>query len=707
MTTSYTLTGDLASILGGAVRPPRIIRATIGTNLGDVALVDLDANQVRMSGPVRLELNDDLTFSISLIATNSTGTNIPSGTLRYVVNVEYADVGSQTTYSWSSGYFELTTARDLSDVVGSDVAIPVTPLPSPALIDPATAANVNDTDSQTRTALNALYARRRKYDVRDYLAADDFGAAVNRAIAAAGADAHVYGKPGQVVMPPGNFAVTTQINWHQGASRWYGVDLIGCGWGKTVLRPQGTIAAIRYDSTGGSESLRDVMVANFEIDGSEQAGAYSTGIKGLYMVGLRRVTVDHLYIHDTGATGLGNDYHDECTIRDVLAKGCGRLNSGSDPGGAGIGIGTGGYWVTENLVVDGCSTHSNERAGLFFETQTGVLSEGARVINHAASYNGDHGIGDAGCRGLVVQGGLSHHNGLAGFGTYDATVVNAVPGIAGRVTGLTCHDNTHGVHIDWSGRRPGAGFTAYDPITETQQTITPNQLGYTIEGCHIRNNTEYGALIEPGDAAGEDVPDVSILGNDIHHNGRSGVAASGVGVASGGVVNRATIAANRISSNGTSGTNRQGIRIGVPMVDAHIRGNRVWDDGVGDQQYGIILDTSITLSGNSVVDGNDLRGNATGTIALNGTVSSPAIIRDNPGYNPSSTVTNLTVTASPFTHTAGSSPLDVYIKGGTVSDVSKGADSVYSATGCMVHLNPYQSVTVTYSAAPTVKTARV
>lgn len=72
---------------------------------------------------------------------------------------------------------------------------------------------------------------------------------------------------------------------------------------------------------------------------------------------------------------------------------------------------------------------------------------------------------------------------------------------------------------------------------------------------------------------------------------------------------------------------------------------------------------------------------------------------DNTGYAPSTAA--VTVTASPFTHAAGNLPETIYIKGGTVSDVSVDGNTLFTATGCTVKLNPNQGVVVTYSVAPT------
>lgn len=203
MTTSYTLTGDLASLLGGDIKAPKHVKVTLSTNLGDVALVDLDANEVRLSGTTRVDLTDDLTFSLSLIATNSTGTNVTDGTLRYKVDAIYRDANNRER-TWTSGYFTLTADADLSDKAGAAGDLDVTVAPSPSLIDSPQAANINSSTSATRTALNSLYVSvaNRPISLRDTTGIDWTGAtdsrgAIQDAITAAGVGATIeMGRPG-------------------------------------------------------------------------------------------------------------------------------------------------------------------------------------------------------------------------------------------------------------------------------------------------------------------------------------------------------------------------------------------------------------------------------------------------------------------------------------------------------------------------------
>lgn len=122
MTTTFTLTGSIAEALGRPIDPRKVI-VTRNTNLGDQALVDLDNNIVYQPGAVRIPVNDDGTFSVPLIATNSTGTNVAGDTLRHIVSIDFPDASGRSR-SWNSGFFELTANKDLSDVVGSAYVTP-------------------------------------------------------------------------------------------------------------------------------------------------------------------------------------------------------------------------------------------------------------------------------------------------------------------------------------------------------------------------------------------------------------------------------------------------------------------------------------------------------------------------------------------------------------------------------------------------------
>lgn len=119
MTTSYAFTGNVRNVVGAGATA---IKAAIGTNLGDLALVDLDAGSVRLPERAPVEIDSAGDFVESLIATNSSGINILDGSLRYILYLSWRDAQGRNR-DWNSGYFELVTNTDLSAVAGTDVAV--------------------------------------------------------------------------------------------------------------------------------------------------------------------------------------------------------------------------------------------------------------------------------------------------------------------------------------------------------------------------------------------------------------------------------------------------------------------------------------------------------------------------------------------------------------------------------------------------------
>ena len=99
-----------------------------------------------------------------------------------------------------------------------------------------------------------------------------------------------------------------------------------------------------------------------------------------------------------------------------------------------------------------------------------------------------------------------------------------------------------------------------------------------------------------------------------------------------------------------------------------------------------------------IIKDNNLTGNVNAT-GLSDAGTGAAIVKDNIAYNPVG-VSAITVTASPFTYTAGHAPESIYITGGTVSVVAIGGTTIYTATEKTVELGPNESVVLTYSVLP-------
>lgn len=142
-----------------------------------------------------------------------------------------------------------------------------------------------------------------------------------------------------------------------------------------------------------------------------------------------------------------------------------------------------------------------------------------------------------------------------------------------------------------------------------------------------------------------------------------------------------------------------------------IEGNRIFDDqDTPTQQYSIDYTNPDSNSVGNVIKNNTFFGNVISPIHAGfyenpyGGYANPFVlgfdIKDNKGYNPIGP-SAITPGSSPYTYTAGPSPEEIYITGGTVSDIKRGSTTIATASPCRVHLEPHQTLVVTYSSAPT------
>lgn len=491
---------------------------------------------------------------------------------------------------------------------------------------------------------------RRTYNPADFmdgmdslLSNTDFTPAIQAAIDAAAADP--YG-PGQVILPECNKPLYSPVIPKNG------VDIIGQGWGKTVLRPQGALAAFRWvqsDGASPSNPLIDVKFADFEIDGSEQAsGSYNSVIKGTYILWNYRCTWEHIYCHDTGATGLGNDNHATALYDDCLVEGCGRLGTaGVSPGASGIGIGTSAAWGTLvptngfGMKVVNCTTRGNKNHGVFFESQgAGDLQQSCQVINITSTNNGQYGLGDAGCNGLIVIGGSLKANTQAGFAAFEGSLAGvSAPGIRGKVIGVDSVSNgTHGFQV--------------------RATVAAGGGEYKFENCSGRSNTLSGVSINNGNSA---LTGVVVDGGDFYSNGEGGITVTSTG----GAVNDLHVVDARAYNNGqtTAASVRSGFHASTALVRPYINGNHFYDNqGTKKQTYGINLSGAVT-DGN--ISDNDLRGNLTGAINGQSNVSTGMYIGDNPGWTVAAGTPEANVTApvgTVYKRTDGGAGTSMYVK---------------------------------------------
>ncbi|MFE9172256.1 right-handed parallel beta-helix repeat-containing protein [Streptomyces kebangsaanensis] len=331
--------------------------------------------------------------------------------------------------------------------------------------------------------------------------------AFQRAVDALGAACAADGRPRVLYVPAGRYLMLDEPTvWRSG------VSLVGAGRGATcfVLRNPGnrtTPVPLTWFTTaqhgaGRDNHLADITFAHFEIDGSGvTTEEYDPLAKGLGLQYVLRGRFTDLYVHDTAATGFGCDFLQDTVVEGVLAQRCGRQDSGEQMGGAGIGIGVGGWGRVERLTVTACTTTGNGTNGIFVELQNEEWPP-PRGIRITACHAEDNrfGISDWGADGLLVTSSTMLGNHQAGFDV-SSQGTTRIGGRGGIVTGCVIDGNVRdGIGV---GNTPGP---------------------YAFRGNRVSNNGRYGYW-EHNLAGGDEEPagEVVLEANDIRDNALDGI----------------------------------------------------------------------------------------------------------------------------------------------------------------------------------------
>ncbi|WP_416903342.1 right-handed parallel beta-helix repeat-containing protein [Micromonospora echinospora] len=397
---------------------------------------------------------------------------------------------------------------------------------------------VPTTAPQRRTRVSAapLWCDAREFGLRGDGVTNDqsaLAALVDRLGEAYAAD----GQPRVIHCPPGSYSIRDAGTvWRSG------VSLVGAGPAATrfLLSNEGNRAdptplAFWTTVQHGADRDRhiaDCTFADFEIDGSGVATAdYNYLAKGLGLQYVVRGVFRNLYIHHTGATGLGCDFLQDSLVDGVVAVGCGRLDNGQQMGGAGIGIGVGGWGGVERCTIANCTTVGNGTNGIFLELQKDYWTRprGYRIVGCHSEGN-RFGISDWGVDGLIVSACTLIGNLEAGF---DVSA-NGTAGVAGRggivsdcvidgnvLDGISM-GNTPGPYTVRGNRISGNGAYGYHEH-DLGHGYTGPASGVTIDGNELWDNGLDAIRID------RPMADLTVTGNRIRNNGRRCAAATGGG----------------------------------------------------------------------------------------------------------------------------------------------------------------------------------
>ncbi|MER6979825.1 right-handed parallel beta-helix repeat-containing protein [Streptomyces carpinensis] len=331
--------------------------------------------------------------------------------------------------------------------------------------------------------------------------------ALQRLVDALGAACAADGRPRVLHVPAGRYLIRDEPTvWRSG------VCLVGAGRGatcfvlanpgnRTMPVPLAWFTAAQHGA-GPENHLADIAFAHFEVDGSDvTTEEYDPLAKGLGLQYVLRGRFTDLYIHGTAATGFGCDFLQDTVVESVLTEGCGRQDSGEQMGGAGIGIGIGGWGRVERLTVTACTATGNGTNGIFVELQNEDWAP-PRGIRITACHAEDNrfGISDWGADGLLVTSSTMLGNHEAGFDV-SSQGTSGIGGRGGIVTGCVIDGNLRdGIGL---GNTPGP---------------------YAFRGNRISDNGRYGYW-EHNLAGGDEEPTAEIVleGNDIRGNALDGV----------------------------------------------------------------------------------------------------------------------------------------------------------------------------------------
>ncbi|MFI7054220.1 right-handed parallel beta-helix repeat-containing protein [Streptosporangium canum] len=616
-------------------------------------------------GGIEAQLDDSGRFSLELLATDAAG--VTPSSWAYRVTERWPDAPGR------SYLLELPAAE------------PAVSLPEAALAgrtrvagdDPpgdrpaGTASSRRHAGDGGRPAAGAVASL--VYDAREHGLTGDGVTNDQPALAElvdmAGAACAADGRPRVIHCPPGVYSIRDSGTvWRSG------VSLIGAGPGATrfVLSNSGNPAdptplafftAIQHGA-GPDNHLADCTFADFEIDGSGVALAeYDVLAKGLGMQYVLRGRFRNLYIHHTAASGFGCDFLQDTVVESVVAVGCGRLDSGEQIGGAGLGIGIGGWGAVERLAITGCTAVGNGTNGVFLELQDRDWTppRGIRITNCHAEGN-RYGISDWGADGLIVAACTMIGNQVAGYDV-SGLGTTSVAGRGGIVVGCVVDGNVRdGISI---GNTPGRYTVKGNRISRNgrhgyRQHNLPGGPAHASTEMVLDSNDIWGNALD-GIRVDGTLVDAALLDNRIRDNGgRAAPAASGGGA---GVTYTATsltdaaaawppdghrgklltvgartavVAANTATELALApfrpgvttawsgdppapGTPyslpgapaiRAGISLNAPVLSPTIRGNRVWDNqDPKTQTHGLWITTDGSCVAGAVED-NDLAGNA-------------------------------------------------------------------------------------------------
>lgn len=378
---------------------------------------------------------------------------------------------------------------------------------------------------------------------------------------------------------------------------------------------------------------------------------------------------------------------------------------------------TGTWFTLRDMSFDYSTTPISGAVAIYLASQNTTLDNFTVFKSYIGLQLGNGTLGSCGAARVSNFQILSHVDaGIYGYGSLDCFFSNGVINAAnatnaanGNIHLLNANEAFVMENVDMllgvyaivtdASSYTSSNRTAYSKFSNvffdssSQGTYLNNLVQTSFIGCWFSNGRTgpgyFGCSLNQSD-------EISFVGCEFSNCGGGGlnIAAS---------AKRTKVIGCTVESNSfTAGAGvAHGIVIAANTSDFIITNNHC-HNGLfpGTQGYGILINSNVT---NFIVKDNNLLGNASGAMAV-GTLGAGGVITDNLGFAPGMTIP--TVTASPFTYTAGPYNETVYITGGTISAITVGGQGVFASSEKTIELAPNEPVIITYSVAPTVRSMR-
>lgn len=337
-----------------------------------------------------------------------------------------------------------------------------------------------------------------------------------------------------------------------------------------------------------------------------------------------------------------------------------------------------------NVFFNGAPGGTNLAQDLLVATGTSVYVDGIDAVGFK-----NYGIRIVGGNDYNISKGTIQANGVTGKPLSIANVIGGACSIQ-NVYFL------EGANCEITNTNFGTFSGVYFDSAQGAVAVSGCEHLYFVDGCEFANRVTTGT----GDGSGiifGNSKSCEVANSMVINNGLNGIVIN-ADTANIGIYN------NKIDGNNV--TNTAGVVAGVNIAGGaqsfKVIGNTIGNNTAlfaGHQKYGIAVGAG--ASNNYIITDNDVRNNETLGIVDNGTGTN-AIVRDNLGYKLGRSV--VTPPASTVTYQAGHTPETIYLSGGTVSAVKipdNVGSTVFTATPCTLHLEPNETMSITYSSAPT------